>query len=194
VLGATTGVEVGTEKVWEYCEPRGIPRLFFVSMMDKEHANFDKVRRDPSSHDGARDTGGAADRRGRGFPRYREPVHGTAHIFKPGTITGEYEETISRGAGGAGGAAADGAVRVDRDDERRAAGALSGGRRDHDGRSAEGDEDGDAGGELFPIFCGAAEKTWGVRALLEALVEIVPSRRRRRTSWRSGPGLDQVWS
>src|SRR5690606_35479177 len=34
VLGATTGVEVGTEKVWEYCTARGIPRLFFVSMMD----------------------------------------------------------------------------------------------------------------------------------------------------------------
>ncbi|HSJ05646.1 MAG TPA: GTP-binding protein, partial [Longimicrobiales bacterium] len=43
VLGATAGVEVGTEKVWEYCEPRGIPRLFFVSMMDKDNADFDKV-------------------------------------------------------------------------------------------------------------------------------------------------------
>ena len=27
-VGATTGVEVGTEKVWEYCVARGIPRLF----------------------------------------------------------------------------------------------------------------------------------------------------------------------
>src|SRR2546426_3543928 len=26
------GVEVGTEKVWDYCEGRGIPRLFFVSL------------------------------------------------------------------------------------------------------------------------------------------------------------------
>ena len=25
------------------CEDRGIPRLFFVSMMDKEHASFDRV-------------------------------------------------------------------------------------------------------------------------------------------------------
>ena len=42
-LGATTGVEVGTEKVWEYSAARGIPRLFFISMMDKEHASFEKV-------------------------------------------------------------------------------------------------------------------------------------------------------
>ncbi len=28
VLGSTTGVEVGTEKVWEYCQARGLPRFF----------------------------------------------------------------------------------------------------------------------------------------------------------------------
>ena len=40
VVDATSGVEVGTEKVWEYCEKRGLPRLIVVSMMDKEHADF----------------------------------------------------------------------------------------------------------------------------------------------------------
>src|ERR1043166_8529499 len=43
VLSATGGVEVGTEKVWDYCETQGIPRLFFVSLMDKEHADFERV-------------------------------------------------------------------------------------------------------------------------------------------------------
>ena len=43
VVSATGGVEVGTEKVWDYCEQRAIPRLFFVSLMDKEHANFERV-------------------------------------------------------------------------------------------------------------------------------------------------------
>jgi len=28
VVSATGGVEVGTEKVWDYCEKREIPRLF----------------------------------------------------------------------------------------------------------------------------------------------------------------------
>ena len=36
VVSATSGVEVGTERVWEYCVARGIPRVFFVSMMDKD--------------------------------------------------------------------------------------------------------------------------------------------------------------
>ena len=45
VVSATSGVEVGTERVWEYCEARGIPRIFFISMMDKEHADFEGVYR-----------------------------------------------------------------------------------------------------------------------------------------------------
>src|SRR3989475_7129494 len=45
VVSATGGVEVGTEKVWDYCEDRGIPRLVFVSLMDKEHADFERVYR-----------------------------------------------------------------------------------------------------------------------------------------------------
>ena len=43
VVSATAGVEVGTEKVWDYCEQRGLPRMFFVSLMDKEHADFERV-------------------------------------------------------------------------------------------------------------------------------------------------------
>src|SRR5205085_9629067 len=43
VLAATAGVEVGTEKVWDYCERRSLPRLAFVSLMDRAHADVDGV-------------------------------------------------------------------------------------------------------------------------------------------------------
>ena len=43
VLSGTAGVEVGTERVWDYAEQRGIPRMFCVSLMDKEHADFEKA-------------------------------------------------------------------------------------------------------------------------------------------------------
>src|SRR3989475_4263645 len=45
VVSATGGVEVGTEKVWDYADRRGIPRLVFGSLMDKGHAHFEKVYR-----------------------------------------------------------------------------------------------------------------------------------------------------
>ena len=40
VVSATSGVEVGTEKVWEYADENKLPRLVFVNRMDKENANF----------------------------------------------------------------------------------------------------------------------------------------------------------
>ncbi len=43
VVSAKSGVEVGTEKAWEYAEEIGLPRMFFVNGMDDENADFDKV-------------------------------------------------------------------------------------------------------------------------------------------------------
>ena len=43
VVGAAAGVEVGTERMFREAVKRGDPVLFVISMMDKEHANFDDV-------------------------------------------------------------------------------------------------------------------------------------------------------
>ena len=40
VIDATTGVEAGTEKIWESIQRQKIPSLFFVNKMDKEGADF----------------------------------------------------------------------------------------------------------------------------------------------------------
>src|SRR5256886_862241 len=42
-VSAPGGARGGTEKVWDYSEARGVPRLVFVSLMDKEHAGFERV-------------------------------------------------------------------------------------------------------------------------------------------------------
>lgn len=43
VVCAYSGVEVGTEKVWNYAEELSLPRLIFVNKMDRENANFEKI-------------------------------------------------------------------------------------------------------------------------------------------------------
>lgn len=43
VLCAAAGVEVQTEKVWQYAETQGLPRLSVVNKMDRENASFDQV-------------------------------------------------------------------------------------------------------------------------------------------------------
>jgi len=40
---AASGVEVGTEQVWRYCEEANLPRLILVNKMDRENANFDQT-------------------------------------------------------------------------------------------------------------------------------------------------------
>jgi elongation factor G len=194
VLGATTGVEVGTEKVWEYCEPRGIPRLFFVSMMDKEHANFDKACSEIRRH--LTDRAIAAELpigEGDDFRGIVNLFTGKAHLYRAGTITGEYEETDVP------------AELAERAQQMRTELFESIATTNDDllERYLEGGEITTAealkamemamlAGQLFPVFCGAAEKTWGVRALLEALVEIVPTPSEAPHELAQRPGLDQV--
>ena len=43
LVHANAGMEVGTDIVWEDAERLGIPRLFYINMMDKEHADYQKV-------------------------------------------------------------------------------------------------------------------------------------------------------
>ena len=46
VVSAKSGIEVGTEKAWEYATEAGIPKIIFVNNMDDENADFDKVVED----------------------------------------------------------------------------------------------------------------------------------------------------
>ena len=194
VLGATTGVEVGTEKVWEYSAARGIPRLFLVSMLDKEHSAFDKVVNEIRQH--ITPKAYAAEipiGEGEAFKGIVNLFTGKAHIFKAGTATGEYtEEDIP--------------ADLKDDAELLRTELFEAIATTNDAlleRYLEGGEISTQealaackhamlAGELFPVFCGAMEKTWGTRALLEALVEIVPSPAEAPHELAQRPGLDQV--
>src|SRR6267143_1333852 len=177
VLSATAGVEVGTEKVWDYCERRSLPRLFFVSLMDKEHANFERVfnqikeQLTPKVIPVEIPVG-----EGLEFHGIINLFSKKAHLYKKGTKAGEYDEVdvpdeykdrfdkysqeliesiaatddtlLERYLGG---------EEIGRDE---AIAAMKAGM---------------AKGELFPLFCGAAELTYGTRALLNKLVELCPA-------------------
>ncbi|MGE4609005.1 MAG: elongation factor G [Myxococcota bacterium] len=43
VMSATSGVKVGTDRMWQHCESIGVPSLCYLSGMDKEHADFDSA-------------------------------------------------------------------------------------------------------------------------------------------------------
>ncbi len=43
VVCASSGIEVGTEKVWSYADDYNLPRMIFVNKLDRENADFTKV-------------------------------------------------------------------------------------------------------------------------------------------------------
>ncbi len=46
LVDGSSGIEVGTEKAWTYCEKRNMPRIIFINKMDKENVNYVKVIRE----------------------------------------------------------------------------------------------------------------------------------------------------
>src|SRR4026208_2030305 len=91
-LSGTSGVEVGTEKVWEVCDQLHLPRMLFVSLMDKEHADFERVFQDVKAHLSPKvvpveiPIGDGHD-----FHGIINLFSGHCHFYKKGTKTGEYD-------------------------------------------------------------------------------------------------------
>jgi elongation factor G len=54
VVCAASGVEVGTEQVWSYCEEAELPRLIFINKMDRENADFYRTLEQIQSKFGSR--------------------------------------------------------------------------------------------------------------------------------------------
>ena len=43
LVDAVSGIEVGTEVAWGYCEQLNLPRLIVINKMDRQNANFAKT-------------------------------------------------------------------------------------------------------------------------------------------------------
>jgi elongation factor G len=177
VVGSTSGVEVGTEKMFHEAIARRDPVLFVVSMLDKENASFDgvyqdiKVRLTPNVVPVEIPIGEGPDFRG-----IVNLFSKRAHIYKKGTKAGEYEETDIPEE-----------VReqferyyqelietIAATDDRLLERYLEGEdipREDAIAAMKEGMKQ----GALFPLFCSSGQLTYGTRALLTKIVELLPS-------------------
>jgi elongation factor G len=194
VLGATAGVEVGTEKVWEYCVDRNIPRLFFVSMMDRENADFEGVYREINDQLTEKvipveiPIGAGDDFRG-----IINLFSGKAHMYTPGGSAGEYEETdvpeekrekFERWR-------TELMETIATTDDTLLEAYLEGGEIDRQ-QALDAMKAAMQRGEVFPLFCGAPSKGWGVRALGRKLVELMPSPAEAAAELAQRPNIDQV--
>ena len=177
VLSGTGGVEVGTEKVWEVCDQLHLPRLLFVSLMDKENADFERVFADVKTHLTPKVVPVEIPiGEGHDFHGIINLFSGHCHFYKKGTKTGEYDvvpipdeyqgrfreytEHLTEAV----------ASTDDSLIERYLAG-------EEIPRSEfiTGVKKALLAGQIVPLFCGSGELTYGVRTLLKKMVELLPS-------------------
>jgi elongation factor G len=175
VLSGVMGVEVNTSRVWERADALGLSRLLFVNMLDRERASFfralDALQSQLSPQCVAIHLPIGSEHELSGIV---DLLHMTSysspegdHEAKPGPIpddmadqVADYREKLL-----------DAVVETDE--------ALM--ERYLDGQELSADEvahalkDAVTRGELFPVACGVATKNLGTTALLDLLVEGVPS-------------------
>ena len=177
VLGSTAGVEVGTEKAWEVCDRLHLPRMLFVSGMDKEHADFERVYQDVKAHLSPNVVPVEVPiGDGRDFQGIINLFSGHCHMYQKGTKTGEYDVVPCP---------AEYQSRFSQYTEQFTEAVAStddalierylGGEEIPREEFIAAVKRGMLQGAIVPLFCGSAELTYGVRALLKKMVELFPS-------------------
>jgi elongation factor G len=177
VVSATSGVEVGTERMFREAVTRRDPVMFFVTMMDKEHADFDRIYQQIKTRLSAKVIPVEVPI-GEG-PEFHGIVNlftKKAHLFKKGVKTGEYQEveipdTVQ--------------PQFDRyyqeliesissTDDTLLERYLEGGEISRE-EAIAGMKEAMKRMELFPLFCGSGELNYGTQAVLSTVVELMPN-------------------
>lgn len=177
VVGATTGVEVGTERVWKLAEDRGLPRMIFVSLMDRENASFEKAFAQIREAFGP----GAIPVEvpmgsGEGFHGIVNLFSGHAHSYRAGADKGEYDHVeIPDEVAATVGAYREQLIEsIAATDDELLEAYLEGEQLDRE-KVLSAMKSAMLRGELYPVFCGSGTSGRGVRAVLKKLVELMPT-------------------
>ena len=175
VVSAVAGVEVQTTRSWERCNELGISRLILVNMLDRERADFfgtyEQLRAQLSERCIAIEIPIGQEHELAGVV---DLLHMRAYDSPEGEKEGEPKEIPNELASQAAEYREKLVDAVVETDEKVMERYL-------EGEEITGDElagalkNAVARGELFPVACGAATKNLGAAALLDLLVEGVPS-------------------
>jgi elongation factor G len=177
VINATGGVEVGTEKVWEICDQLHLPRLLFVTQMDRERANFDRVFDDVKAHLSPKvvpveiPIGNGAD-----FHGIVNLLTDETQLYKKGTKTGEFETApLPEEAKAAYAKYHEQLVEAIAATDDILLERYLGGEELSREEIVRGLKKGVLSGEIVPMLVGSATLTYGMRALLTEIVDLFPS-------------------
>ena len=162
VVAATTGVEVGTERSWSLCESGGKARMFFINKMDRESADFHRSLEAIQSHFG------------RKCVAFQVPLGaeqtfaGVVDLLTPlAEVPGEVAEEVRK--------ATERLIEaVAETEDELTTKYLSGEKLSREEITA-GARKAIISGDIVPVLAGSATLNLGVRELLDAVVDYMPS-------------------
>jgi elongation factor G len=177
VISATSGVETGTELMFREAVDRKDPVLFVVTMMDKEHADFDKVYQQIKSRLTRKVVPvEVAIGEGADFHGIVNLFTKRAHVYKKGVKSGEYQEMLIPAE------ASETFTQyyneliesISATDDALLEQYLEGGEIGSDA-AISAMKAAMARMELFPLFCVSSELNYGTQAVLSTIVDLMPS-------------------
>jgi len=189
LVPAKDGIQVGVEKSWAYANEQHIPRMFFVSKMDEENANFMQVYNQ------------LVDTFGKGVIAFQIPIidgekfvgivdviNMKASKFEkdklidieiPSSLNSQIEEIRE--------AIKEAVAETDEDLMEK----FFSGEEFTPEEIKKGLCIGITDGSIIPVFCGSAINNSGVKLLMDALIEYVPAPDFKGTIKAKKPGTDE---
>ena len=175
VVCAVSGVQVGTEKAWDYCEKIKLPRAFFINKMDRENANFEKTLEQIQEKFGMgiipiqypigkeNEFNGIVDIISKKALKYDLKTYKTEEIDIPEEMIDkieEYKQMVMEA--------------VAETDEELLDKYLNNGELSDDDIYS-GLIRGCAQGEIAPVLCGSASKVIGIKSMIDSIIQCFPS-------------------
>lgn len=171
VVDAVSGVEVGTELVWQYADEVKLPRIIFINKLDRENADYDKVLAQ------------LRERFGKGVASLQIPIgkeenfkgevnvvnrkaflgHDSGESAVPGDLTARLEEERAK------------LMEVAAESDDKLIEKFLGGEELTDDEIKAGLKAGLRQGTLSPVLCGSATQNIGIPYILKFLADYAPS-------------------
>ena len=174
VVSAPSGIEVGTLQMWQMAEERGLPRIIFVSKLDRENADFQGV------------LDSLTERFGRRCVALQVPIGAEASfsgavglLDQRADVPGELSEQVD--------AARERLTEAIAETDDELATKYLEGEPLSTEELTRGLRKGVASGAIVPVMAGAAASGIGAAELMDALVDLMPSPVERAPAAAKGP-------
>ena len=162
VVASSSGVEVGTKQMWQLAEKYGLPRIIYISKMDRENADFQRV------------TDALADSFGRHCVPINIPI-GSEASFSGVTNTLDPDSEVPEELQGEFDAARERLIEAVAETNDDMATKYLEGEELSQEELVHGLKEGLSSGSIVPILSGASPSGIGVKELMDAIVNYMPS-------------------